>query len=59
MLIGSLVELHVGLHSCLRFSHLEKLVLKAGLTPPRYIAVCRASSAISYRFPDSFSIPGG
>ena len=34
MLIGSLVELHVGLHSCLCFSHLEKLVLKAGLTPP-------------------------
>ena len=37
MLIGSLVELHVGLHSCLCFSHLEKLVLKAGSTPPRYL----------------------
>ena len=37
MLIGSLVELHVGLHSCLYFSHLEKLVLKAGSTPPRYL----------------------
>ena len=36
MLIGSLDELHVGLHSCLCFLHLEKLVLKAGLTPPRY-----------------------
>ena len=59
MLIGSLVELHVGLHSCLCFSHLEKLVLKAGSTPPQCFAVCRASSAISYRFPDSFSIPGG
>ena len=28
MLIGSLVELHVRLHSCLCFSHLEKLFLK-------------------------------
>ena len=37
MLIGSLVELHVGLHSCLCFSHFEKLVLKAGSTPPRYL----------------------
>ena len=37
MLIGSLVELHVGLHSCLCFPHLEKLVLKVGLTPPRYL----------------------
>ena len=59
MLIGSLVELHVGLHSCLCFSHLEKLVLNAGLTPPRYLAVCRASSAFSYRNPDSFSTPSG
>ena len=37
MLIGSLVELHVGLHSCLCFSHLEKLLLKASSTPPRYL----------------------
>ena len=37
MLIGSLVELHVRLHSCLCFSPLEKLVLKCGLTPPRYL----------------------
>ena len=37
MLIGSLGELHVELHSCLCFSHLEKLVLKAGSTPPRYL----------------------
>ena len=29
MLIGSLVELHVGLHLCLCFSHLEKLFLKS------------------------------
>ena len=59
MLIGSLVELHVGLHSCLCFSHLEKLVLKACSTPPRYLAVCRASSAFSYRNPDSSSTPSG
>ena len=58
MLIRSLVELHVGLHSCLCFSHLKKLVLKAGSTP-RYLAVCRASSTFSYRIPDSFSILGG
>ena len=36
MLIGSLVELHVGLHSCLCFLDLEKLFLKAILTPLRY-----------------------
>ena len=59
MLIGSLVELHVGLHSCLCFSHLKKLVVKVGSTPPRYLVVCRASSTFSYRNPDSFSIPGG
>ena len=59
MVFGSLVELHVGLQSCLCFSHLEKLFLKASSTPPRYLAVCRASSAFSYRNPDSFSIPSG
>ena len=37
MLIGSLVELHVGLHSYLCFSHLEKLLLKASSTPPRHL----------------------
>ena len=37
MLIGSLVELHVGLHSCLCFSHLEKLLLKSSSTPPQYL----------------------
>ena len=57
-MIGSLVELHVGLHSCLCFSPLKKLFLKAGLTPPRYLVVCRASLAFSYCNPDSFSIPG-
>ena len=59
MLIGSLIELHVGLHSCLCFSHLEKLVLNVGSTPPRYLAVCRASSAFSNRNPNSCLIPGG
>ena len=59
MLFGLLIELHVGLHSCLCFSHLEKLLLNAGSTPPRYLAVCRASSAFSYRNPDSSSTPGG
>ena len=59
MLIGSLVELHVRLHSCLCFSHLEKLVLKACSTPPRYFAVCQTSSAFSYRNPDSSSTPSG
>ena len=60
MLIGSLVELHVGLHSCLCFSHLEKLFLKKTVsTPPRYLAVYRASSASSYRNPNNFLIPSG
>ena len=45
MLIGSLVELYVGLHSYLCFSSLEKLFWKAGLAPPRYLAICRASQA--------------
>ena len=45
MWIGSLVELYVGLHSCLCFSPLEKLFWKAGSTPPRYLAICRASQA--------------
>ena len=59
MLIGSLVKLHVRLHSCLCFSLLEKLLLKASSTPPRYLAICRASSAFSYRNLDSFSTPSG
>ena len=45
MLIGSLVMLYVGLHSCLCFSPLEKLVLKCGSTPPRYLAIYRDSQA--------------
>ena len=59
MLIGSLVKLLVGLHSCLCFSHLEKLVLNVVSTPPRYLAVCRASSAFSNHNPDSCLIPSG
>ena len=46
MLIGSLVELYVGLHSYLCFSPLEKLFWKASSTPPRYLAICRASQPI-------------
>ena len=42
MIFGSLVELHNGLHLCLCFSLLEKLLLKASSTPPQYLAVCRA-----------------
>ena len=45
VLIGSLVELYVGLYSYLCFSHLEKLFWKAVSTPPRYLAICRASQA--------------
>ena len=59
MLIGSSVELYVGLHSCLCFSHLEKLLLKAGSTPPRQLAIYRASYAFSYRNLTCTSIPGG
>ena len=36
VLIGSLVELYVGLHSYLCFSHLEKLFWKAVSTPPQH-----------------------
>ena len=58
MLIGLLVELYVGLHSCLCFSPLEKLFWKAGSTPPRYLAICLLKP-FSYHNPDSSSIPGG
>ena len=38
----------------------QKLFWKAGSTPPRYLAICRASQAFfSYRNPDTSSIPGG
>ena len=50
MLIGSLVELHVGLHSCLCFSHLEKLLLKAGSTPPQYLLDSWLSVELPYAF---------
>ena len=41
------------------FFALEKLVFKSGSTPPRHLAVCRDSSAVSYHFPDKSSILGG
>ena len=63
MLIGSLVELYVGLHSCLCFSPLKKLVLKCGLIPPQYLFDTLLSVELLkpflYRNPDSSSIPGG
>ena len=63
MLIGSLVELHVELHSWLCFSPLEKLVFKSGSTPPRYLLDTLLSVELlkpfSYRNPDSSLIPGG
>ena len=62
MLIESLVELHVGLHSCLCLSPLEKLVLKCGSTP-RYLLDTLLSVELlkpfSYRNPNSSSIPDG
>ena len=33
--------------------------LNTSSIPPRHLAICWDSSAVSYRFPDSFSIPGG
>ena len=63
MLIGSLVELHVGLHSWLCFSPLEKLVFKSSSTPPWYLLDTFLSVELlkpfSYRNPNSSSIPGG
>ena len=40
-----MVELYVGMYSCLWFSPIEKLFWKTSLTPPRYLAICRASQA--------------
>ena len=37
IVFGSLVVLHVWLHSCLCFSLLEKLFLKASSTPPQHL----------------------
>ena len=59
MLVGSWLRCMSGLHSCLCFSFLEKLFLKAGSTPPRYLVICRASQAFSYRNLDTSSTPGG
>ena len=44
MLFGSLVELHVLLHSYLCFSLLEKLILSylnTSSIPPQHLAICR------------------
>ena len=40
-----MVELYVGMYSCLWFSPIKKLFWKTSLTPPRYLAICRASQA--------------
>ena len=46
-----------------RVFHSQKIGFKKWLNtssiPPRHLAVCRDSSAISYRFPDSSMIPSG
>ena len=46
------------IHVCV-FLISKNWFLKAISTPPQYLAICRASSAFSYRNPDNFSIPGG
>ena len=43
MVFGSLVVLHIWLHSYLCFSLFEKMFLKACSTPPRHLATCWAS----------------
>ena len=59
MVFGSLVELHVWLHSCLCFSLLKKLILKACSTPSWHLFdtwwIDRESSCPL----DSFSTPSG
>ena len=63
VLIGSLVELYVGLHSYLCFSHLKKLFWKAGSTPPRHLLDTFLSvKLLKHSFKrnlDTSSIPGG
>ena len=55
MVFGSLVELHVGLHSCLCFSLLEKLFLKYSLAPSYLLSF----QAFSYRNLDTSLTLGG
>ena len=55
MLFGSLVELHVWLHSCLCFSFLEKLFL-SNLDTSRHLAYLSSSSVSFNRNLASFSI---
>ena len=46
------------IHICV--SHLEKLFWKAVSTPPRHLAICRASQAFFFKWNiDTSSIPGG
>ena len=63
MLIGSLVEVVCWIEFMSVFFTSRKSSFKSYLDtssiPPWYLAVCRASSAFSYRNPDSFSTPGG
>ena len=56
MLIGSFVELDVGLHSCLCFSHLKKLVLKAGSTPCCLSSFFSCFLSLSRQFLDTWWI---
>ena len=62
MLNGSLVELHVWLHSYLYFSLPEKRFLSnldTSSIPPWRLAFCRAPKVFSYRNLDSLSTAGG
>ena len=62
MLLGSLVELHVWLHSYMCFSLLEKRFLSnlnTSSISPHHLAFCRALKVFSYRNLDRFSTAGG
>ena len=59
MLIGSLVELHAWLHSCLCFSLLKKLILKASSTRPRNLIDTWLSVELLKLFLIAISTPGG
>ena len=58
--IGSLVELYIGLHSCLCFSPLEKTILKSWLdTSSIPSGSVELLKPFSYRNPNSSLIPSG
>ena len=59
MLVGSLVMLYVGLHSCLCFSLLEKLLLKASSTPHRHFLDTLLFVELLKLFLIAISTPGG